>query len=311
MKVLFFLIFCLNFFSYEILYLTNIFLKYFSKIHLRDCFILTTNISMEYEKTDVEAILELKRKVCPPGSGKSFVVINQKGVDPMSLDMLCKEGIYALRRAKRRNMERLMLACGGRQVNSIEDLTPDCLGHADHVYEETLGEGKYCFIEGVKNPTSCTILLRGPNPHTIAQLKDALRDDDLGVVPGAGSFEIAAHSYLVNEFKKNVPGKAKLGVQAFADALLIIPKVLAENSGFDVMDSILELQEEHEKTGNAVGLDVYGGGGMLPADMGIWDNYTVKRHFIMLSTVIASQLLLVDEVMRAGRNVKRSGPSGR
>lgn len=314
---------------------------------LKNCFILTTNISMEYEKTDVdstfmfknaeerakcvaaertytdekvEAVLELKRKVCPPGSGKTFVVVNQKGIDPMSLDMLCKEGIYALRRAKRRNMERLMLACGGWQVNSIEDLKPECLGHADHVYEETLGENKYCFVEGVTNNTSCTILLQGPNPHTIAQLKDAIRDgtravknaiDDLAVVPGAGAFEIAAHSYLVNTFKKGVSGKAKLGVQAFADALLVIPKVLAENSGFDVMDSILELTEEHEKTGEAVGLDVYGGGAMLPADQGIWDNFTVKKHFIMLSTVIASQLLLVDEVMRAGRNMKRSGPSGR
>ena len=70
------------------------------------------------------------------------------------------------------------------------------------------------------------------------------------------------------------------------------------------------LQEEHEKTGKAIGLDVYGGGAMLPEDQGIWDNYTVKKHFIMLSTVIASQLLLVDEVMRAGRNMKRSGPGG-
>jgi chaperonin GroEL (HSP60 family) len=47
------------------------------------------------------------------GTRKGFVVINQKGIDPMSLDLLAKEGILALRRAKRRNMERLTLACGG------------------------------------------------------------------------------------------------------------------------------------------------------------------------------------------------------
>jgi T-complex protein 1 subunit zeta len=53
---------------------------------------------------------------------KSFVLINQKGIDPMSLDMLAKEGILGLRRAKRRNMERLTLACGGFAINSVEEL---------------------------------------------------------------------------------------------------------------------------------------------------------------------------------------------
>lgn len=58
-------------------------------------------------------------------------------------------------------MERLALACGGYNVNSVEDLTPDCLGFAGEVYEHTLGEDKFTFIEGVKNPFSCTILIKG------------------------------------------------------------------------------------------------------------------------------------------------------
>lgn len=79
----------------------------------------------------------------------------------MALDSLAKNGILALRRAKRRNMERLTLACGGVAVNSVDDLTPDVLGHADSVYEHVLGEDKYTFVEGVKNPFSCTILIKG------------------------------------------------------------------------------------------------------------------------------------------------------
>lgn len=69
--------------------------------------------------------------------------------------------IIALRRAKRRNMERLVLACGGEAVNSVDDLTPDCLGWAGLVYEHVLGEDKYTFVENVKNPHSCTILIKG------------------------------------------------------------------------------------------------------------------------------------------------------
>lgn len=128
---------------------------------LNNCYILTCNVNLEYEKTEVNAgfffktaeqrealqsserkftddkiqkIIDLKRSVCE-GTDKTFVVLNQKGIDPPSLDALAKEGIIALRRAKRRNMERLTLACGGNAVNSVDELTPEDLGFAETVYE--------------------------------------------------------------------------------------------------------------------------------------------------------------------------------
>lgn len=148
--------------------------------------------------------------------------------------MFAKAGIIALRRAKRRNMERIVLACGGTAVNSVEELTENDLGYADLVEEHVLGEEKYTFISGVKNPRSCTILIKGPNEHTISMIKEATRDglravknvyDDKAVVPGAGSFEIACSVHLT-EYMKEVEGKAKLGIQAFAESLLVIPKVI-------------------------------------------------------------------------------------
>lgn len=105
--------------------------------------------------------------MCTPTNNKHFVVINQKGIDPASLDALARDNILALRRAKRRNMERLTLACGGKAINSVEGLTPADLGKAGHVHETTLGEEKYTFVEDVPNTFSCTILIRGPDDHTI------------------------------------------------------------------------------------------------------------------------------------------------
>jgi T-complex protein 1 subunit zeta len=303
---------------------------------LNNCFIMTCNVSMEYEKsenasgflysnaeerqkmveserkftdTKVAAFIELKRKVCTEGQG--FVIINQKGIDPLSLDMLAKEGIFAVRRAKRRNMERLALACGGVSVNSEIDLSPDVLGWAGHVREETLGDDIFTFVEDCKNAKSCSILIKGPNSHTIEQIKDAVRDglravkntiDDEAVVVGAGAFETAAYLSL-QEFKKTVNGKAKLGVEAFANAMLVIPKVLAENSGFDIQDSIIKMQEEQISSGVKVGLDVVTGETISPEAEGIWDNCCVKRQCIHLATVLASQLLLVDEIMKAGKKM--------
>ena len=110
-------------------------------------------------------------------------------------------------------------------------------------------------------------------------------------------------------YMKTVKGKAKLGVRAFADALLVIPKTLAENSGLDVSDTIIKVQGEQEATGMACGIDLDSGDAMVPADVGVWDQYRVKRQFVQLATVLSSQLLLVDEVMRAGRG-SRQRPQG-
>lgn len=192
------------------------------------------------------------------------------------------------------------------------------LGWAETVKEETLGEDKFTFIEGNKHGKSCTILIRGPNKHTIEQIKDATRDglraakgalEEKVLVPGAGAFEVAAYRMLMRR-KQAVQGRAKLGVEAFANAMLIVPKVLAENSGFDVQDSIIQIEEEQDRSDLPVGLNLNSGDTFLPASEGIWDSYTVKKQTLNLSTILATQLLLVDEVMKAGKSMgkKQEGP---
>jgi len=199
--------------------------------------------------------------------------------------MLAKENIIGLRRAKRRNMERLVLACGGNSVNSVEDLTEADLGYADEVYEHSIGDEKYTFVEGVKNPRSCTILIKGPNEHTIAMIKDAIRDglravknviDDKAIVPGAGSFEIAAYCHL-HQFKDSIKGKIKMGIEAFAESLLIIPRVLAENSGYDIQETVLELIDAYKKDKVPVGINVDEKGVISPEKSGVLDNYIAKK----------------------------------
>jgi len=308
---------------------------------LRDCHILTCNVSLEYEKSEVNAgffysdaeqrdklaaserkftdekvkkIISLKRKVCTEENNKTFVVINQNGIDPRSLEMLARDGIFALRRAKRRNMERLPLMVGGHAVNSVDDLDESDLGHADLVYEQELGDEKYTFIEGVGHGQSCTLLVKGPNDHTIGQMKDAIRDglrsvtnamQDECLVPGAGAFEVALHTHL-HEFKKTVQGKARLAVEIFANAMLVIPKTLMANSGLDIQDCLLGIISEHEKEKKAVGVDLMTGSPMSPAMEGVWDNYNVKKQMLTLVPLLVQQLLLVDEVIRAGKQMGAS-----
>ncbi|KAI9822158.1 MAG: T-complex protein 1 subunit zeta [Thelocarpon impressellum] len=308
--------------------------------------ILILNLSLEYEKSEVNSgfyyssaeqreklveserrfvdeklrkIVELKKQVCGDDAKKGFVVINQKGIDPLSLDVLVKNGIFALRRAKRRNMERLQLICGGAAQNSVDDLTPGDLGWAGLVYEHQLGEEKYTFIEDVKEPKSVTLLIKGPNAHTIAQISDAVRDGlrsvynmivDKSVVPGAGAFQVACSAHLSSpEFRKTIKGKAKWGVSAFGEALLVIPKTLAANAGYDIQDSLVVLQDEQSE-GNVVGLNLTTGEPMDPVQEGVYDSFRVLRNCIASSTGIASNLLLCDELLKARQMGKQQGPGG-
>jgi T-complex protein 1 subunit zeta len=189
----------------------------------------------------------------------------------------------------------------------VDDLTPEVLGWAGLVYEHTLGEEKYTFVEEVKDPKSVTLLIKGPNAHTIQQIQDALRDglravknavEDGALIPGAGAFEVACSAHLSGSVKKNAKGRVKMGVQAFADALLIIPKTLAQNGGFDVQDVVVALQvcnmvaqktfeslsdlsvQDECAEGNTVGIDLESGEPFDPTVEGIWDNYRVKRQML-------------------------------
>lgn len=311
---------------------------------LENCYILNCNVSLEYENTEVHSkliysnaeqrekllksehkatddlcmkIIDLKRKVCDSEEGKKnnrhFVVINQKGIDPLSLDLLAREGILGLRRAKRRNAERLILACGGNAVNSFDDLTESDLGQADLIYEEQIDDEKYTYIEGVKNPHSCTILVRAASGYEIAQIKDAIRDglravknvfDDESIIPGAGAYEIAC-SEVLKEFakSKDVEGKKFYGVNAFADALLVIPKAVCENAGIDPQESIINAIRAYNENKKLMGVDINDNGKPInPVDHGIFDNYCVKKSMLNISPVLTQQFLMVDEIIRAGKH---------
>ncbi len=299
--------------------------------------LLVCNVSLEYEKTMVNStmmyknvqerqklmlaerkftddkvmkIIKFKEEVL--GKDAALVVINQNGIDPVSLDLLQKAGIIGIRRAKRRNMERLTKACGGVAVNSVDDLDKNCLGFAKLVYEHTLGDEVYTFVEGCANSKSCSVLVNGPNDHTIAMIKGALRDGlravanamfDKCVIPGAGAFELLAYHNLQQFIATaKIAPRVKIGVRSFAEALLVIPKTLAQNSGFDAQTTVVELLDE-TRSGARAGIDVETGKAMLPEAIGVVDNYCVKKQFIALGTMLATNLILVDEVMRAGRKM--------
>lgn len=308
-----------------------------------NAFVLTLNVSLEYEKTEVNLgffyslaeqrdklvaserrfvdeklrkIVDLKNQVCGLDGEHGFVIVNQKGIDPMSLDVLAKNGILALRRAKRRNMERLQLIVGGEAQNSVDDLSPAVLGRAGLVYEESIGEDKFTYITECTEAKSSTILIKGLTNHVVQQTKNAVRDGlravanvikDSAVVPGAGAFFLSANHHLTQS--KIAKGRNKPGVSAFAEAMLVVPKTLCTNAGLDALETVSACQDEVLE-GHVVGVDLVSGEPLEPSLEGVWDSYRVLRNAVLAATGIASNLLLCDELLKAGKSSLRAGQGG-
>ncbi|KMZ92228.1 T-complex protein 1, zeta subunit [Plasmodium vivax Mauritania I] len=311
---------------------------------LTKCFTLVLNVSLEYEKSEVfssfvystaedrdklvaserkftddkvKKIIELKkslieRKFKETNEMYNFAVFNQKGIDPISLDLLAKENIMALRRIKRRNLERIVLCCGGNACNNVYDLSEEDVGFAGLVYEICINDEKYTFIEDVVNPKSCTLYIQAPNDYTIKQIKDAIRDglrsiknciEDQCVISGAGSFEIAAYCKLKEEEKK-IRGKQKFSFDVYANSLLNIPKILLENSGLDIHETLFNAIDKYmADQSEPLGVDLDTGEPIVAHLKGIYDNYCVKKQIISIATAISQQILLVDEIIRAGKSM--------
>lgn len=167
------------------------------------------------------------------------VLICQKGIDDLVQRLLAKEGIYAVRRAKKSDMEKLAKATEAEIIAIPDDLTAADLGHAGNVEEKKIGDDKMTFITGCKNPKAVSLLIRGGTEHVVDELergvhdalsvvKVALEDERMNPGGGAAATEIAM---ALRDYVPSVGGREQMAIEAFANAVEVVPKTLSENAG--------------------------------------------------------------------------------
>ncbi|RLI28241.1 MAG: thermosome subunit, partial [Candidatus Hecatellales archaeon] len=247
------------------------------------------------------------------------VVFCQKGIDDMAQHFLAKQGILAARRIKKSDMEKLARATGGRIVTNIDDLTPKDLGEAEFVEERRVGDDKMIFVEGCKNPRSVGILIRGGFERFVDEAERAVHDalsvvadvyEEPKIVPGGGAVE-AELARRLRTYAAKVGGREQLAIEAFADAIEVVPKALAENAGLDPIDIMVDLRAKHEKPdGLGWGVDVFAG---KTADMwkqGVVEPKTVKEQAIKSAVEAAAMILRIDDVIAAAKMKTESKGKG-
>jgi archaeal chaperonin len=286
------------------------------------------NCPLEIEKTEMSAEIRindprqmqrfldeennmLKSMVNKIKSSGANVVLCQKGIDDKVQHILAKEEILAVRRIKESDMTKLSKAAGARMITNIDELSSTDLGYADLVEERKVETDKWVFIEGCKNPTSLSILVRGGSQRIVDEAERSVHDAIMAVkdvveypyvVVGGGASEVAV-SQKIREWSDSLSGREQLASEKFADALESIPLVLADNAGMDVIDSQVQLRSKSNNGGKArFGVDVLEGKVSDMSSKGIYEPLLVKEHVINSATETASMILRIDDVISSSKS---------
>jgi thermosome len=261
----------------------------------------------------------LKEMVTKIKASGADVVFCQKGVDDMVQHYLAKEGIMAARRIKESDMEKLARATGGRVTSNLEDLKAQDLGFAGLVEERKIGEDKMIFVEKCKDPHSVAILIRAGLERMVDEAERAMTDalsvvsdvvENNKIVAGGGAVEIEVAKEL-RKYATKVGGREQLAVEAFADAIEVIPRALAENAGLEPIDVLVDLRSAHEKEdGKYKGINVFTGKVQNSLETGVIEPLVVKEQAIKSAAESASMILRIDDVISSTRP-KEGGPGGK
>ncbi|HOT06536.1 MAG: Thermosome subunit alpha [Methanosaeta sp. PtaB.Bin039] len=296
---------------------------------VKDARIALLNTPIEIEKTEVDAKIEitspdqlqaflnqeetmLKDMVNKIMASGANVVFCQKGIDDLAQHFLAKAGIYTIRRVKKSDIEKLARATGARIVTSIQELSSSDLGKAGLVEERKIAGDDMTFVEECENPKSVSIILRGGTEHVVDELNRAMEDalrvvgvviEDGMLVAGGGAPEVEL-ALRLREYAATVGGREQLAIEAFADAMEIIPKTLAENAGLDQIDSLVALRSKHEKGVKSAGLDMDSGQPVDMTEMGVVEPLRVKTQAINSAADAAVMILRIDDVIAS----KSGGP---
>jgi len=303
---------------------------------LKNAKIALLNAAIEIEKTEIDAEIRiktpdgvkafldqetemLKKMVDQVSASGANVLLCQKGIDDMAQHFLAKAGIMAARRLKESDMEKLAKATGGKVVNNLKDLKKTDLGVCGLVEERKVGNDKMIFVEECKNPASVAIFIRAGLERMIDEAERSLNDalyvvSDVAevpmMVPGGGAIEMEL-AKEVRGYARQVGGREQLAIEAFADALEVIPRTLAENAGLDLLDTMVAMKAAHEKkNGLKMGVNVFEGGVIDMLKEGVIEPMVVKQQAIKSSIEVASMILRIDDVVAAKSGGGPGGPGG-
>ena len=248
---------------------------------------------------------QLKQKVQTIVDSGADVVFCQKGIDDLAQHYLANEGILAVRRAKKSDLQFLKNVVGGAIVSDLNSATAEDLGRGSVSRDD---EDELFYVEGDENAHGVTLLLRGSTDHVVDELERGVNDaldvvattvGDGRVLAGGGAVEVELASRL-RDYADSITGREQLAIEAFADSLELVPRVLAENAGLDSIDTLVDLRAAHEDGRTRAGLNVFSGDVVDTFDAGVVEPAHPKEQAVSSATEAANLVLKIDDIISAG-----------
>ncbi|KAF3598998.1 hypothetical protein F2Q69_00037821 [Brassica cretica] len=248
------------------------------------------------------------------------VILTTKGIDDMALKYFVEAGAIAVRRVRKEDMRHVAKATGATLVTTFADMEgeetfdPAHLGSAEEVVEERIADDDVVLIKGTKTSSAVSLILRGANDYMLDEMERALHDalcivkrtlESNTVVAGGGAVESALSVYL-EHLATTLGSREQLAIAEFADALLIIPKVLAVNAAKDATELVAKLRAYHhtaqtkadKKHYSSMGLDLVNGTIRNNLEAGVIEPAMSKVKIIQFATEAAITILRIDDMIK-------------
>lgn len=290
---------------------------------ISDAKILLINSGLEITKTEYDAkftintpedvkkfmdrekgmMKEMAEKIIKSGAN---VVVCQKGIDDNIQGYLADKGILAIRRVKKSDIEKLVRSTGATIVTNLDDIAAEYAGTAELVEQRKIAGDEMIFITGTPKTSVVTFLIRGGTDFVLDEYERSVHDalcvvrnivEDKSLVAGGGAIEHYLFRKLEDFADEQTP-KVQLAVKAFAQGLLVIPKVLAENAGLDPIEMIGELNNKYSAKETIFGINPYKGVDNMKK-AGVMEPSRVKHQAISSAAEAAIILLRIDDVVSA------------
>ena len=305
--------------------------------NVKNAKIALVNIAFEIKKTEVDARIQindptqlqsfldeeetmLRKMVEKITKSGANVLICQKGIDDIVQYLFAKEGIYAVRRASENDIKKLAKATGARIISNLDDLNKNDLGYAGMVEGKKYGDDKFTFIMKCKNPKAVSIMIRGGTEHVVDELERGLHDslsvvkvalEDGKIITGGGSIATTIAMGL-RDYASSVGGREQMAIEAFANAMEIIPKTLSQNAGLDPINIMLKIRTEHKKGNKYAGVNVLEKKVDNMLRNNVIEPIRLGLNVILAASEAATMILRIDDVIasKGGGGGMPPGPPG-
>lgn len=246
------------------------------------------------------------------------VVISGGSISEIAGHFLNKYKIMALKITSKFELRRVCRTVGATSIIRTGPPLPEELGYVESCKVEEYASQKLTILK-TRDTKISTIVLRSASPNILDELERAI-DNAVNVVrcvardphffPGAGATEIEL-AHQLQQFGATVPGLDQYAVLKFAEALEVVPKILAENSGHSHVDAITALYAEHQNGKKTMGVDVDSGSLLVDAaESGILDHAESKRWALRFTVDAVLTVLQVDQIIMAKQAGGPKGPEG-